>query len=491
MISIVLDRSLPQSLHQQIYEQCRAGILSGRFRRGERLPSSRAFADVYGVSRLTVTTAYDQLLAEGYFETRHGSGTFVSSELPDDAIRPLPVTGTRRTSTAQSIRLSRYGSRLGSIQRLPPATMPLNLSNTGPDLSRFPFTQWHRLISRHLRRGLPALFDQWAPPGGLEALRRAIASHLARTRAVRCSPEQVIIVSGSQQALDLCTRVLLDPGDEAAVENPGYAGVRQLLLAHGASLRTLDVTDSGASTSGLTRTTRVIHVTPSHQFPTGVPMSLARRLEMIQWSRAYGTLILEDDYDSEYRYNGPPLPAMQSLADGASVIYIGTFSNVMFRGLRIGYLVVPSELVSPFTSAKWMADRHTTLLEQAALADFLDEGHLERHIRRMRRLYKFRRDVLIHSLDRYFHDETTVRGDAAGLHLTVRFRDGIGLAARAKRNGVYLASTGIYYVSNAPPNEFILGFAALEERAIRDGVRRLAHSSVPPHPLKMDRARRK
>jgi GntR family transcriptional regulator/MocR family aminotransferase len=320
------------------------------------------------------------------------------------------------------------------------------------------------------------VFDHGAQPAGHDALRQAIAIHLARSRAVRCSPEQVIIASGSQQALDLCARLLLDPGDEAAVEEPGYPGVRQLFLAHGASLRTMPVTDDGASIDGLTNRTRLVHVTPSHQFPIGVSMSLPRRLALIEWARARGAVVLEDDYDSEYRYSGPPLPSMHSLADGVNVIYVGTFSNVMFRGLRIGYLVVPSELVGPFTTAKWMTDRHTTHLEQAALADFLEEGHLERHVRRMRRLYKHRRDVLLEEIDRHFGADADVRGDAAGMHMTVTFRAGRRVRARAQRAGVHLAGTEIYYVSTPAPNEFILGFSAIGERTIREGIGRLARS---------------
>jgi len=270
--------------------------------------------------------------------------------------------------------------------------------------------------------------------------------------------------------------MLLDPGDEAAVEDPGYPGARQLFLAHGAVLRTLPVTDSGVPIEGLSPHTRLVHMTPSHQFPTGVSMSLARRLEWIEWARTNGAVVLEDDYDSEYRYSGPPLPAMHGLAEGAgsSIIYIGTFSNVMFRGLRVGYLVVPKDLVEPFRVAKWMADRHTPLVEQAALADFLSEGHLERHIRRMRRLYKRRRDVLLDALDRQFGRQASVRGDAAGLHMTVRFAGAGDLSARADRNGVGLSSSAIYYLSQPVRNEFILGFSAESERTLREGIRRIA-----------------
>ena len=472
-VPFLLDRSSKVPLHRQIYDVWKAAIFSGRFHAAERVPSSRAFAATYGVARVTVTAAYDQLLAEGYFETKHGSGTFVSSELPDDVLRPIRVAASA-PGTRYRIRLSRYGSRLGDIRRLPASTHTINLSHVSPDLASFPFPLWRRLVSRHVRRASAAVFDHAAQPAGHERLRQALATHLARSRAVRCSPEQVIIVSGSQQALDLCARLLLDPGAGAAVEEPGYPGARQLFLAHGARLRTLSVTDTGASIEGLTSGTRLVHVTPSHQFPTGVSMSLPRRLALVEWARTRAAVVIEDDYDSEYRYSGPPLPAMHGLADDVSIIYVGTFSNVMFRGLRIGYMVVPRELVGPFTAVKWMTDRHTTLLEQAALADFLEEGHLERHVRRMRRLYKHRRDVLLEELDRHFGADATIRGDAAGMHMTVTFQAGTAVGARAQQAGVHLAGTEIYYLSNPAPNEFIFGFSAIGERTIREGIKRLA-----------------
>jgi GntR family transcriptional regulator / MocR family aminotransferase len=472
-VPFVMDRRAAAPLQRQIYDQWRAAILGGRFRPGDRVPSSRAFAAAYGLARVTVTAAYDHLLAEGYFETRQGAGTFVSTELPDEALRPVRVAG-HAPGTARPIRLSAYAARLGGIRRVIPSSRPLNLSNVSPDLTRFPFPLWRRLMSRHLRRAQPALFDHGAQAAGYQGLRHAIATHVARTRAVRCSPAHVIVVNGSQQALDLCARLLLDPGDETAVEEPGYPGARQLFLAHGASLRPMRVTSAGPSIDGLSARTRLVHVTPSHQFPTGVSMTLARRLELIEWARTHGSVVLEDDYDSDYRYSGPPLPAMHSLADGAGVIYIGTFSNVMFRALRIGYLVVPPDLVEAFTAAKWMTDRHTALVEQAALADFITEGHLDRHIRRMRRLYKRRREVMLESLARALGDAAIVRGDPAGLHMTVRFRRGAGVPARAERREVHLASTGIYYLATPVPDECILGFSAISERAIREGIKRLA-----------------
>ena len=475
-VPFVLTRDSTLPLHRQIYEQWRTAILAGRFRRGGRVPSTRAFAETYGISRVTVTAAYDQLLAEGYFETKSGAGTFVSSELPDDALRPIDVA-TAGVRTPPSVRLSKYAARLGRIRQMPSSSQPLNLSNVSPDVSRFPFALWRRLVTRHLRDGASGAFDHRAAPAGLPALRDAISAYLARARAVRCSPDQIVIVSGSQQALDLCARLLLDPGDEVAVEEPGYPGAKQLFLAHGARLRTLPVTNAGVSLTPLTIKTRLVHVTPSHQFPVGVSMALGRRLELLEWARTSGGVVLEDDYDSEYRYSGPPLPAMHGFADGASVIYIGTFSNVMFRGLRIGYIVVPQQLIEPFATAKWMADRHTPLIEQAALAEFIGEGHLERHIRRMRRIYKRRRDVMLDALGRHFGEQAEVRGDAAGLHMTVRFNGVRDLGAHAKRCGVHLSSSEIYYLRNktgTAANEYILGFSAVSERVIRESIKRLA-----------------
>jgi GntR family transcriptional regulator/MocR family aminotransferase len=458
-------------LQRQIYEAWRAAILAGRFRPGQRVPSTRTLARSYSVARVTVSAAYDQLLAEGYFEARRGSGTFVSPDLPDARLRAVRPSMPSR-SAPPPIALSRYGSRLGQIQRLPSSNASINLSAVSSDLSSFPFAFWRRLISRQLKKA--SAYRSAPSPAGDERLRAALAVHLSQSRAVHCSPHQIIVVSGSQQALDLCARLLIDPGDEVAVEEPGYATARQLFLAHGATLRSLAITDEGASVGGLTNHTRLVHVTPSHQFPTGVSMALPRRLALVEWARTRSAMLLEDDYDSEYRYTGPPLPAMQSLDGGSRVIYIGTFSNVMFRGLRVGYLVVPEPLVDPFTTAKWLTDRHTALLEQSALADFIEEGHLDRHIRRMRRLYQSRRDTMIAELHRWFGDSVTIRGDAAGMHMTVRFRDADAVRARAHASHVHVAGTALYYRSKPAPDEFILGFSAIGERTIREGIKRIA-----------------
>jgi GntR family transcriptional regulator/MocR family aminotransferase len=290
---------------------------------------------------------------------------------------------------------------------------------------------------------------------------------------VRCTAEQVLIVNGSAQGIDLCVRLLLEPGDEVAIENPGYHGAHRILAGYGARLRPARIDEHGIVIRDLGKKARLVYVTPSHQFPTGVAMSLTRRLELIEWSRRHNAVLIEDDYDSEYRYGGPPLPALQGLAAGVAVIYIGTFSKVMFPSLRIGYVIAPPSLVAKFRRAKWLADRQTPVPEQAALADFISEGHLERHIRRMRRIYGLRRNALVESLGRYFGDRVQIRGDAAGMHLLVNFNDE-KITEKAAAAKVQLISSSACYLTEPPPGEFILGFSAIGERAIREGIRRLA-----------------
>jgi GntR family transcriptional regulator/MocR family aminotransferase len=372
------------------------------------------------------------------------------------------------------VRLSRYGSGLAEdfgYAAVPPGVIAFR--QWKPDLSRFPFALWRKLMARHLREARPEFFDYPDGSAGYAPLRTEIAAYVARSRAVRCTPEQIIVVNGSQQGLDLCARLLLETGDEVAFENPGYQGARRTFEACGARLQPVRIDSDGLVAHEIRAGARLVYVTPSHQFPVGVSMSVARRLELIEWARRSGAVIVEDDYDSEYRYNGPPLPSMQGLARGTPVVYIGTFSKVMFPGLRIGYVVAPEKLATAFTRAKWLADRNTSMLEQAALADFLREGHLERHIRRMRRLYGQRREVLVDALARHFGQRVTVLGDAAGMHVLVRFADE-GIAERAERNKVQITDAAAYYLGQAPQGEYVLGFAALGERTIREGVKRLA-----------------
>jgi GntR family transcriptional regulator / MocR family aminotransferase len=470
---IVVDRRLPAPLHRQIYEQWRAGILGRRFAPGDRMPSTRELAAALRVSRATVATANDQLMAEGYLDTQHGSGTFVCRDLPDTPVRGAGARAVPRRPDVP-VRLSSFAKRLTpSRWRVPANPRVINLSTDGPTFDQFPFGVWKRLVRRHLQSLGPSLFQYPADGAGHPALRAMLAAYLSRSRAVRCDAGRIIVASGSQQSLDLCARVLVDPGDEVAIEDPGYLGARELFKASGARVRPVPVDRDGLVVAALPPSARVVYITPSHQFPLGVSMSLARRLELVEWARVHNALIVEDDYDSEYRYSGAPLPALQGLSAEAGVVYVGTFSNVMFPGLRLGYLVLPPALVEPFHRAKWLADRHTAHLEQAALADFIREGHLERHIRRMRRVYKRRRDTFLDALARGFGNGATVLGDASGMHLVVRF-ESAGIATRAARAGVHLVSTRGYYAGEAPGHEFIVRFTGVSERGLREAVKRLA-----------------
>jgi GntR family transcriptional regulator / MocR family aminotransferase len=473
----VLNRKLFTPLQRQIYQQWREAILTGRFRAGERVPSTREMAGSLAVSRGTVSEAWEQLIAEGYLETVQGSGTFVCRELPDRLLISKPIDSAKAAGEVK-VKLSRYGAGLAEDwHQVSRADAVIRFLPGIPDREHFPFALWRRLMGQPLRKMAPTVFNYIERSAGDDHLREEIAAYVSRLRAVRCSSEQIIIVGGSQQGLDLCARLLIERGDEVGFENPGYQGARRVFTAYGARLRPLSIDASGAVIRGLSQKTRLVYVTPSHQYPTGISMSLARRLELIEWAKRSGAVIVEDDYCSEYRYSGPPFPSLQGMAGGAAVVYIGTFSKVMFPGLRIGYIISPASLVPLFTQAKWLADTQTPMLEQAALAKFLGEGHMERHIRRMRRLYGLRREALLDALWKHFGNRARIMGDAAGMHAMVRFEDK-AIRRRAIRNKVGLVSADDYYLTAPPGDEFIFGFSALPERIIREGIRRLAPEAV-------------
>jgi len=376
-LAISIEPASPIAIHRQIYEAWQRGILSGRFAAGDRLPSTRELAVTLAVSRSTVTQAYEQLISEGYLQATRGSGTFVCRELPDRSLRTqLAVKLTPHLAVPPP--LSRYGSGLSDDYPDEPCRAGfVCFSRWGPDLVQFPWMLWRRTLSRHLRQIRRDVFDYAQQVEGYEPLRREIAAYVSRSRAVNCTPSQVIVVNGSQQGLDLCARLLFERGDKVAMENPGYPGAIHTFSAHGASLQPVAVDHDGLICGDLGRSARVVYVTPSHQYPTGVAMSLNRRLELLAWARRQAAVIIEDDYDSEYRYSGSPLPALQGLAQEVPVVYCGTFSKVMFPGLRIGYLIVPDNLVATFTRAKRLADNYTPILEQIALRDFM-AGHNQR-----------------------------------------------------------------------------------------------------------------
>ena len=415
-----LERASSVPLYRQLYDALRDAILSGRLRPGSRLPSTRALADDLGASRNTVLAAFGQLLAEGYLEGRVGAGTTVARTLPETLLRARPeVEGTKQPGRRP--RLSRRGAQLlgtrGGVANAAIAAQPFRPGL--PGLDAFPFDLWTRLVARRWRRVPRQLLD-YGDPAGYAPLREAIAAYLGEARAVRCEASQVIVVTGAQQAVDLAARVLLDPGDTAWVEDPGYQGARGALIAAGIRLAPVPVDAEGLDVRRGARSApgaRLVYVTPSHQYPLGVTMSLNRRLALLEWASASGAWILEDDYDSEYRYAGRPLAALQGLDTAGRVIYAGTFSKVLFPALRLGYLVVPPELVDAFVAARALADRHSPSVTQAALADFIDGGHFARHVRRTRALYAERQAALVHAARRTLGGLLEVAPAEAGMHL--------------------------------------------------------------------------
>src|SRR5262249_14670288 len=398
------------------YSRLRQAILSGAFRRGEKLPATRVLAEELGISRTVVLLAYDQLLAEGFVVGRSGSGTFVSSE--------VQRVNLARTNGSVKVRVSRFGSAAAAAwQRVnyPPRTrtsLPYDFALGESDLESFPFEAWRRMLLRRARKAPVSELD-YGPAGGNEALREAICTHLRRSRAVVCDPSQVVVVNGSQQALDLVARVLGEPGDQVALEDPGYQGTRDVLRAAGAQVIAAVVDRSGIDPAKLSPEARVVFVTPSHQFPTGGILPLGRRLALLEWAKRNNALIIEDDYDGEFRYDGQALESLQGLDTEGRVVYIGTFSRTIFSALRIGYLVAPKELEHTFTSARWLSDRQTATLEQETRAEFIASGLYERYLNCLRRKNTARRNVLLEAVNSHLKGRVEVTGHEAGGHMVL------------------------------------------------------------------------
>jgi GntR family transcriptional regulator/MocR family aminotransferase len=462
-----------EPLFRQVYRGVRQAILSGAIDPGQRLPSTRDLAEQLGLSRTVVLLAYDHLLAEGFVMGRGGSGTFVSAGMSRNV-----APGTRGLAR---LKLSRFGKTVsGSIATVntpvPRPTIPrYNFIYGRSDLATFPFAVWRRLLLRQARKGSTKQFD-YGPALGNADLRAAICAHLRRSRAVVCEPDRVIIVNGSQQALDLVIRVLVDPGDTVALEDPHYDGVREALRAAGARMRAVPVDRQGLNPARLPDQATLVFVTPSHQFPTGVILSLERRLALLDWARRRNAVIVEDDYDGEFHYEGRPLESLQGLDREGRIVYIGTFSRTVFPSMRIGYLIAPASLVPAFTAAKWLSDLHSASLEQQTLADFIAGGMYERHLRRLRRRNTARRAVLLEAIEKYLGNRVEVTGDGAGAQVMLWPRkkvveEAIVLAAAHKGVGIY----GIAHCWLRQPARagFILGYARLGEPEIREGIRLL------------------
>ena len=478
---VTVDRKVRRPLHRQIYDAFRLAIVERRLRPGQRIPSTRVLASEIGVSRFPVLNAYAQLLAEGYLESRVGAGTVISGSLPEQMTSPQ--SGDPRKSVATLAARNRRRPTADRSALLPrPEAYPWFV-HSGPfrvgqvAFDEFPLQTWSSLIARHCR-SLNRAAVHYGDLMGSSALRHAIANYLRTARSVRCEADQVMIVNGSQQALEITARLLLNPGDAVWMEDPNYRLARDVFQLSECRLIPVPVDAQGLDVAAgirKCRKARAAFVTPSHQFPLGVTMSASRRLQLLDWAHKVGAWIIEDDYDSEYRYESLPIASLQGLDTNERVIYVGTFSKVFFPAVRLGYLVVPADLVHRFVIMRRVMDLGPPTLAQDALAEFIEEGHFARHIRRMRMHYRELRQVLVAELRENLADQLEIVGDEAGMHVTVllkgRHRDE-EIALRAVQYNLSLWPVSRSYIAQ-PQQGFILGFGGLTTREIPDAVRRL------------------
>ena len=528
VFNLKLDPTSSIQLQKQVYLQLRELILNGKLLPGVRLPPSRKLADLIGASRKTVVSAYDQLLAEGYVSSQTGSGTFVSD--PASAlgsaspIASQPSSGVDSTSSRRSVLnetaaqtppkdrhtseaqkttrdisaqksdepaeaavapdsvtepLSLYARRIGGVDLEVSRTEHTRFQffNWQPAFDELPLVEWSRIVAKTFRRADVNLVDYAADPLGHMPLRQTIAERLRRTRGLDCRAEQIVITCGFSQSIDLVARLHSAEGTELLVENPSYRPVRDIFRTYGIGVRSIAVDQGGMRTERLAKLSKhnvkTIYVTPSHQFPTGAILTLARRLELLKWATDCGAVIVEDDFDSEFRFRGSPIPAMKSLDKEERVIYLSSFTKVFYPSLAIAFMVVPSRLIPLYTRARWLAADQLSIQLQEALAEFIATGMLERHVKRMRSTYSLRRKTLLEAIEDHLEGCATIYGDYAGLSIMIRLKcdmDDNEIIRRAGERGIALSSTNTSYTRNAVPGEFILGYGNLTEDEIRQGI---------------------
>jgi GntR family transcriptional regulator / MocR family aminotransferase len=458
-VDLSLDLSRRGDRATVLYRALLEALRGGRLRPGDRLPPSRALAADLGVSRATVSTVYERLAAEGHLEARVGAGTFVSDVAPPTRRRPASAAlRPRRTWTASPQPVS-------GAEPTPPYDFRVGI----PDPSLFPFDAWRRLLGAQTRRGVEP--GTYAEPEGHPALRAAIARHLAYSRGVQADPDDVLVTHGTQQALDLVARVLLEPGDVVAVEDPGYPFALDLFASHGARVVPVPVDHDGLVVEALPRRARLVFTTPSHQFPLGSPMSLPRRLALLEYADRNDTAVLEDDYDSEFRFVERPLDPLYRLDDHGRVVYVGTFSKSLIPSLRAGYLVAPPSLRQALRAARQLSDGYGEPAPQLALARFIDDGLLARHVRAAAKVYAERRRLVLEGVG---HLGLEVAPSAAGLHLTAYCDDAPSVARRGRTTGVALDTLSGYAVGPLARDGLVIGYGAAVTESIRPGLARLA-----------------
>jgi GntR family transcriptional regulator/MocR family aminotransferase len=471
-----------EPLFRRLYRDLRQAILGGRLQAGARLPATRLLGRELGLSRNTVLAAYEQLVSEGFIEMRHRSGAFVAQNLPI-ALPPMRAMA----ASVPAPRLGRAGARSIAAARgvrstLEAARWPGCFIAGAPDVTAFPFALWARLLARSWRN--PELrVSVGGDSGGDPALRRAIADYLRESRGIACAPEHVLIVTGIRQALDLACRLLLESGDRVWMENPGYPGLRAVLAANGAEIVPVAVDEEGLDIAAGRKQAgdaRLVCVAPSHQYPLGVTLSLQRRLMLLDWARDADAWVLEDDYDSEYRYAGRPLAALKSLDADNRVIYVGTLSKLLFPSLRLGYLIAPPQLAEPFRRLRAALDDQPSMVAQPALAELFRSGHLAAHVRKMRQIYAARQRALLAAAASHLDGLVTLRPDEAGLHLVGRLdgrlarRDDAELTQIARKEGIVLSALSDYDALGTGPRGLMFGYAAAAEHSVEPALRKLA-----------------
>jgi len=490
MFPIHLDASSATTLQTQIYEKVRDAIVSGVLRPRASLPSSREVARELKVSRNTIVLAFDKLATEGYLKMRSGSGTFVADPLPDDCVRPIsgsipigapssklehPERAVRHPPVllkAETLQMVRHG--VGDHE--------IDFRYCSANWRNFPLREWRQFMIENISR-TSSNISGYGPPEGLKELREAIAGHVSANRAIAVHPDQVIVTAGAQEALNLISRLFIQPSVRVAVETPCYRGASFVFESYGCTLIPLSLDDEGADVASLDGSgASLIYVTPSHQFPTGVTMSRRRRFELLSWAERNGAYIIEDDYDSDFRYDGPPLAALAGLNKNSSVIYLGTFSKSVGSGLRTGYVIVPKQLIEPMRRAKGLASCGNPWIEQVVLADFIGRGGFARHLRRIRQSYGQTRSALLKALDEHF-GPVDISGSAGGMHIMWTLPEHFPVAhevlaiAAAAGVGVYTVEKAGAHEIGTPryPRSLVLGYALLTPKAVREGVSRIAH----------------
>ena len=491
------------TLQKQVFEQIRSMIVDGRLRAGAALPATRELSSQMGISRNTAVLAYERLISEGYIYTRPHVGTFVAATIPEETFatkRPTELLDGASNTSSNGVELKRRHHAPDKVHNLrSPHRRKLKYDFWvgRPDPSSFPTKTWAKHIARRLQT--PGVgMTEYGDPAGLRELRTAIAAHLGPARGISADPDQVIIVGGCQDGFNLIARMLVGEGSPVVVENPCFQGAAYVMDSYGGVLHPVPVDDDRLIVANLPQASNgIVYVTPSHQYPMGVTMSLQRRLSLLAWANRNDAYIIEDDYDSDFRFTGSPLTALKGLDLADRVIYMGTFSKCLGPGLRLGYIVVPSALSEPARRLKSLMNNGQSWLEQAALADFMMEGGYRRHLRRVRQIYLSRRDALLHALKKNF-GTCDVRGEDAGMHLVWKIPDGMPRAAELEERalehkiGVYALSTGAalhFGPSEDDQGHLVLGYAALTPQEIAHGISTLAQviktkpRSEKPKPL--------